>query len=195
MESVAWSPLRRLASTRSFSFKDSKLKCVAGFCSKRVFRVEAISLRAGRVSLYSLDSPLFHLLCYLFAYQGIADPASCRAFLQQRGGSVPEPTSSREFHCCRQTLPLRGARRERDLEGRHGLRDLMSTSCHGRSTTKWRISPSGTQRGTHRPYPRTSRFYCCQAEGPFQGAALPFQSCEVQSMVLSFGLPLAVTAR
>ena len=39
------------------------------------------------------------------------------------------------------------------------------------------------QRGTHRPYPRTSRFYCCQAEGPFQGAALPFQSCEVQSMV------------
>ena len=73
----------------------------AGLCSKLVFRnsghiqqflVEAISLRAGRVSLCGLDSLLFHLLSYLFAYQGIPDPASCRACLQ-RGGSVPEPTS------------------------------------------------------------------------------------------------------
>ena len=32
-------------------------------------------------------------LAYLFAYQGIPDPASCRACLR-RGGSVPEPTSS-----------------------------------------------------------------------------------------------------
>ena len=77
-----------------------KLKCVAGLYSKRVFatghiqqfHVEAISLRAGRVSLYSLDSPHFHLSTYLFAYQGIPDPASCRAGLQQ-GGSVPEPIS------------------------------------------------------------------------------------------------------
>ena len=57
------------------------------------FRVEAISLRAGRVSLYSLDGPHSHLSAYLFAYQGIPDPASCRAGLQQ-GGSVPESTSS-----------------------------------------------------------------------------------------------------
>ena len=60
------------------------------------FRAEAISLRAGRVSLYSLDSPHFHLSAYLFAYQGIPDPASCRAGLR-RGGSVPEPTSSSSF--------------------------------------------------------------------------------------------------
>ena len=43
-----------------------------------------------------LDSLHFHLLTlwmtYLFAYQGIPDPASCRAGLR-RGGSVPEPTS------------------------------------------------------------------------------------------------------
>ena len=78
-----------------------KLKCVAGLCSKLVFRnsghiqqfrVEAISLRAGRVSLCGLDSLHFHLSTYLFAYQGIPDPASCRAGLR-RGGSVPEPTS------------------------------------------------------------------------------------------------------
>ena len=56
------------------------------------FRVEAISLRAGRVSLCCLDSLHFHLSTYLFAYQGIPDPASCRAGLR-RGGSVPEPTS------------------------------------------------------------------------------------------------------
>ena len=77
-----------------------KLKCVAGLCSKLVFRnsghiqqffVEAISLRAGRVSLCGLDSLHFHLSTYLFAYQGIPDPASCRAGLR-RGGSVPEPT-------------------------------------------------------------------------------------------------------
>ena len=47
------------------------------------FRVEAISLRAGRVSLCSLDSPPFHLSAYLFAYQGIPDPASCRAGLRR----------------------------------------------------------------------------------------------------------------
>ena len=78
-----------------------KLKCVAGLCSKLVFRnsghiqqfrVEAISLGAGRVSLCGLDSLHFHLSTYLFAYQGIPDPASCRAGLR-RGGSVPEPTS------------------------------------------------------------------------------------------------------
>ena len=79
-----------------------KLKCLAGLCSKLVFfrnsgqiqqfRVEAISLGAGRVSLCGLDSLHFHLSTYLFAYQGIPDPASCRAGLQ-RGGSVPEPTS------------------------------------------------------------------------------------------------------
>ena len=60
------------------------------------FRVEAISLRAGRVSLCGLDSLHFHLSTYLFAYQGIPDPASCRAGLR-RGGSAPEPTSSSSF--------------------------------------------------------------------------------------------------
>ena len=62
------------------------------------FRVEAISLRAGRVSLYSLDGPHFHLSTYPFAYQGIPDPASCRAGLQQ-GGSVPATSTVSSLGC------------------------------------------------------------------------------------------------
>ena len=82
-----------------------KLKCVAGLCSKLVFRnsghieqfrVEAISLRAGRVSLCGLDSLHFHLSTYLFAYQGIPDPASCRAGLQ-RGGPLPQGSRLGDF--------------------------------------------------------------------------------------------------
>ena len=78
-----------------------KLKCVAGLCSKLVFATLVTSsssasrpspLGLGGVSLCGLDSLHFHLSTYLFAYQGIPDPASCRAGLR-RGGSVPEPTS------------------------------------------------------------------------------------------------------
>ena len=67
MESVAWSPLRHLASTMSSErVRHFKLNCVAGLCSKLVFRnsghiqqfrVEAISLRAGRVSLCGPRQP------------------------------------------------------------------------------------------------------------------------------------------
>ena len=62
------------------------------------FRVEAISFRAGRVSLKSLDGPHFYLSAYLFAYQGIPDPASCRAGLQQ-GGSVPATSTVSSLGC------------------------------------------------------------------------------------------------
>ena len=57
-------------------------------------------------------------------------------------------------------------------------------------------SPSGTQSGrSTTSLPETSRFYCCQVERLFQGATLPFQSSEAQSMVLSVCLPLVLTAR
>ena len=37
-------------------------------------------------------------------------------------------------------------------------------------------SPSGTQSGrSSTTLHETSRFYCCQAEGPFQESTLPFQ--------------------
>ena len=81
-----------------------KLKCVACFCSNRVFAtLVTSSSSASRPSPLGLGGCLCiastaHTFIYRLiysrtrAYQGIPDPASCRAGLR-RGGSVPEPTS------------------------------------------------------------------------------------------------------